>query len=105
MTVRNLTEAHALCLKNANGKAGMPDPSVPLTWDRETVSTIVTHCGRYRIVKTQDGARGVFAYDGYTTAGAIGPARHICGPFVTPKECRDAVQDFHRGTPMQGRLT
>lgn len=78
--------------------------ALTLKWDRETMNTMVSDCGNYRISKSQDGERGVFAYSAFTVPGPHGPSRKIAGPFVTPKECRDAVQDFINGMPMQADL-
>jgi hypothetical protein len=76
-----------------------------LEWNRETMNTLVTSCGRFRIHKAQDSKRETFDYTAYTIPGAGGPARKVAGPYLTPKECRDAVQDFVNGEPMQADLT
>ena len=58
---RTIEEASAICARNANGKTGAIDPRKPLEWDRETATTIITTCGRYRLNKKfsePDGAEG-----------------------------------------------
>src|SRR5258706_14665689 len=75
-----------------------------LTWDRRTANTIVSSCGRFLISKAQDGAGGV-DYSAFTAPGGpTNPGRKIAGPFLTAKECREAVQDYVNGEPMQQDL-
>jgi hypothetical protein len=98
---RTLEEAHQICKRNANGKTGERDPKIPLQWDRETVTTIVSDCGRYRIsrryVKDED-LEGWFL-------SSISPPKHIAGPFLLPKDARDAAQRHANGEPLQADLS
>jgi hypothetical protein len=75
-----------------------------LTWDRRTATTMISTCGRFLIAKAMDGAGGV-DYTAFSAPGAHDRGRKICGPFLTAKECRDAVQDYVNGMPMQADLT
>lgn len=76
-----------------------------LTWDRRTATTMISTCGRFLIAKATDGAGGV-DYTAFTAPGGPkDPGRKVCGPFMTAKECRDAVQDYVNGEPMQADLT
>ena len=76
-----------------------------LTWDRRTESTIISSCGRFLIAKQKDGEKA-YDYTAFTAPGGPSdPGRKICGPFVTAKECRDAVQAYVDGEPMQADLS
>lgn len=76
----------------------------PLEWNRETANTMTSTCHRYRIVKHSDG-KDTFEYSLWTIATPTQAPKKITGPFVTPKECRDAAQDYVNGEPMQADLS
>ena len=97
-------ELRAKIQRNKPQHQQQPTEAKPLVWERSTMNTIVTTCGRFLIHKAQDVDSNTFDYSGYIPAGPHGPARKICGPFITPKECRDAVQDYVNGQPMQADL-
>jgi hypothetical protein len=99
-----MDEIRAKIKRNFPKEAQSRREALPLQWTRETGTTMVTSCGNYRICKYEDGARDVFAYFAFTVPTPTSAARKIAGPFVTPKECRDAVQDFVNGMPMQADL-
>jgi hypothetical protein len=76
----------------------------PLVWNRETATTIVTSCGTYRInrmyVKDED-TQGYFVQLAPTpTAGA----KHLAGPFLIPRDAREAAQMHADGLPLQADL-
>ncbi len=100
MKPRTIEELSAVCRRNANGKTGAPDPRAALTWDRETATTITSSCGRYRIskryVKEED-------LEGYFLS-SCSPPKHIAGPFLFPKDAREAAQRHARGEPLQADL-
>jgi hypothetical protein len=75
-----------------------------LEWNRETANTITSACGRYRIVKHSDGAQ-TFEYSVWSIASTTQAPKKITGPFVTPKEAREAAQDHANGMPMQADLS
>lgn len=76
-----------------------------LEWHHETMHTLTTSCGTYRISRMEDPQnRGVFGYELSFAATATSPPKHISGPFLTPKEARDAAQRYHAGEPLQADL-
>jgi hypothetical protein len=76
----------------------------PLVWNRETATTIVSSCGTYRInrmyVKDED-CQGYFVQLSPTPTAA---AKHIAGPFLLPRDARDAAQMHADGLPLQADL-
>ena len=72
----------------------------PLTWDRETATSITSSCGGYRIdkryVKDED-LEGFFL-------SSCSPPKHIAGPFLLPRDARDAAERHVRGEPLQADL-
>ena len=96
-----IDEVRAKIRKNFPKEGGSRDGT--LKWDRETATSMVSSCGRYRIGKASDG-KGTFDYSAFTVPGPAGASRKIAGPYLTAKECRDAVQDFVNGEPMQAHL-
>ena len=100
MPARTIEEARQICRRNANGHTGEPDRKRPLEWDRETATTITSSCGRYRIskryVKDED-------TEGYFLS-ATSPPKHIAGPFLLPRDARDAAQCHANGEPLQADL-
>jgi hypothetical protein len=76
-----------------------------LQWNRETAHTIVSECRTYRISKMEDPQnKGVFGYALSLVATPTSPNRHLCGPFLHPKDARDAAQRHHDGLPLQADL-
>lgn len=76
----------------------------PLVWNRETATTIVSSCGTYRInriyVKDED-TQGYFLQLCPTpTAGS----KHLAGPFLIPRDAREAAQMHADGLPLQADL-
>ena len=76
----------------------------PLVWNRETATTIVTSCGTYRInrmyVKDED-TQGYFLQLSQTPTAA---AKHLAGPFLIPRDAREAAQMHADGLPLQADL-
>lgn len=104
MRARTIEEARAICRRNAKGKTGERDPKAPLEWDRETMTTIITTCGRYRLNKKfspDDGAEGWFLELCPTPTSA---AKHIAGPFLLPRDGRHAAQLHANGHALQADL-
>jgi hypothetical protein len=75
-----------------------------LAWNRETVNTITSECGRYRIsrmyVKDED-CEGYFLS---TIATPTSASKHIAGPFLIPRDAREAAQMHADGIPIQADL-
>ncbi len=97
---RTIEEASAICARNANGKTGAPDPRRPLEWDRETANSITSNCGRYRITKRyvkDEDTEGFFL-------SSTSPPKHLAGPFLLPRDARDAAQRHANGEPLQADL-
>jgi hypothetical protein len=77
----------------------------PLVWNRETATTIVSECRRYRIskmyVKDED-------LEGYFLSSVATPTqapKHIAGPFLLPRDAREAAQMHADGVPLQADLS
>lgn len=76
-----------------------------LEWNRETMSTIVTSCGTYRIAKMEDPMNtGVYGYSLMLTPTPTASPKHLCGPFLIPKDAREAAQRHADGLPLQADL-
>jgi hypothetical protein len=77
----------------------------PLAWNRETMTTIVSECRTYRISKMEDPQnKGVYGYTLTLVATPTSPNRHLCGPLLLPKDCREAAQRHKDGLPLQADL-
>ncbi len=100
MKARTIEEASAICTRNANGKTGERDPRRPLTWDRETINTLVSDCGRYRLIRRHVEEVGT---EGWFVA-LCDPPRHLSGPYLRPEAAREAAQMHARGEPIQADL-
>jgi len=76
----------------------------PLVWNRETATTIVSSCGTYRInrmfVKAEE-TEGYFLQLAPTPTAA---AKHLAGPFLIPRDAREAAQMHADGLPLQADL-
>jgi hypothetical protein len=100
-----LAEASAICKRNAHGKSGTSTPDHPLEWNRETMHTITSRCHTYRIVKQEDPKNeGIFGYSLTLAATPTSAPKHLCGPFLYPKDARDAAERHRRGEPLQADL-
>jgi hypothetical protein len=76
-----------------------------LTWNRETATTIVSSCGTYRISRKEDpGNKGLWGYALELSQTPTAKARHLCGPMVLAKDCREAAQRHLEGLPLQADL-
>lgn len=76
-----------------------------LEWNRETGTTIITSCGTYRIsklyVKDED-------LEGYFLSLAATPTsapKHLSGPFLLPRDAREAADRHVNGEPLQADLS
>jgi hypothetical protein len=77
----------------------------PLAWNRETMHTIISSCGTYRIVKQEDPLnKGVYGYSLQLAATPLSLPKHLCGPFLHPKDAREAGQRHLEGQPLQADL-
>ncbi len=76
-----------------------------LTWDRENASSIISSCGVYRIsklyVKDEDCEGYVLSLRSTPTSAP----RHLSGPFLFPRDARDAAQRHADGEPLQADLS
>ena len=76
-----------------------------LVWNRETAHTLITSCATYRISKMEDPKnKGLFGYALSLAPTATSAAKHLCGPLVTAKDCREAAQRHVDGEPLQADL-
>lgn len=76
-----------------------------LVWNRETVHSLITSCATYRISKMEDPHNpGLYGYALSLAATPTSAAKHLCGPFITAKECREAAQRHMNGEPLQANL-
>jgi hypothetical protein len=76
-----------------------------LAWNRETATTIVSQCRTYRICRQfvkEDGAEGYFLT---LCATPTAPNRHLSGPFLLPRDAREAAQRHADGIPLQADLS
>lgn len=90
--------------RNMPGQTQSAKPKC-LEWSRETAMSIVSTCGKYRIAKMEDPANpGIFGYGLALAATSTSPPRHISGPFLLPKDARDAAEDHRNGIPLQADL-
>ena len=75
-----------------------------LSWNRETATTVISNCGTYRINRMfvkADETEGYFLQLAPTPTSA---ARHLAGPFLIPRDARQAAQDHANGIPLQADL-
>jgi hypothetical protein len=105
VSAMTIEAAHAICTRNANGKTGSELPDGPIEWNRETMHTITSRCHTYRIVKQEDPKNaGIFGYSLTLSATATSPPKHLCGPFLLPRDARDAAERHRHGEPLQADL-
>lgn len=78
---------------------------IPLRWNRETMHTMTSECRTYRISKMEDPQNpGVFGYELSLPATPTSAPKHLAGPFLIPKDARDAAEAHRRGEPLQADL-
>lgn len=78
---------------------------IQLEWNRETSNTMITSCYTYRIVKQEDPQnKGCFGYSLQLAATPTSAPKHLCGPFLIPRDARDAAQRHYNGEPLQADL-
>lgn len=86
-------------------KGSTPRSDRELQWERETASTIVSLCGRYRISKMEDPKNpGIFGFGLALCATPTSAPKHLSGPFFSAKDAREAAQAHLRGEPLQADL-
>jgi hypothetical protein len=84
--------------------AAKPKPKT-LQWNRETMHTMITSCGTYRIAKQEDPTNaGCYCFSLSLALTPTSGARHLCGPFLIPKDAREAAQRHADGLPLQADL-
>lgn len=77
----------------------------PLEWQRETMNTIVSTCGTYRIVKREDPTNaGVYGYTLQLAPTPTSAPKSLTGPLFLPKDAREAAQMHKDGVPLQANL-
>lgn len=103
MPTLTLEQVRAKIRRNYNPDA-KPQPKI-LVWNHETMHTMVTSCGTYRISKQEDPQNpGCFGFSLSLAPTQQAAARHLCGPFMIPKDARDAAQRHCDGIPLQADL-
>jgi len=75
-----------------------------LLWERETTTSIIETTGKYRIVKREDPDLQVIGYSLELCATPTSAPKHLCGPFLLPRDARDAAQRHYEGLPLQADL-
>lgn len=75
-----------------------------LTWDRETITTIKSSCGRYRISKQYVKEEDCEGYFLSLCATPTSAPKHLSGPFLLPRDAREAAQLHASGEPLQADL-
>jgi len=76
-----------------------------LEWNRATATTILSGCGTYMIYKQEDPTNpGIWGYSVSLCPTPTSEARHLSGPFLLPKDARQAAQDHANGIPLQATL-
>jgi hypothetical protein len=98
-----LEEVRAKIRKNFP-QAGSDAKRQKLLWDWETARTIIDSTGTYRITKKMDEEVNVVAYSLELCATPTSPPKHLCGPFLLPRDARDAAQRHANGEPLQADL-
>jgi hypothetical protein len=69
------------------------------------MTTIVSECRTYRISKMEDPQnKGIYGYSLSLCATPTAPNIHLCGPFLIPKDAREAAQRHKDGQPLQADL-
>lgn len=76
-----------------------------LTWDRETVTTIKSSCGTYRISRQYVEDEDCEGYFLSLCATSTSAPKHLSGPFLLPRDARDAAQRHSQGEPLQADLS
>jgi hypothetical protein len=98
--MKTLEQVREQIRKNFPQGTGQRSRCAPITWNRETGTTIVSSCGRYRIsrryVKDED-------TEGYFLS-SCSPPKHISGPYLIPRDAREAAQAHANGEPLQADL-
>lgn len=83
-----------------NFPKGAIKPHGKLSWSRETINSITSDCGRYRIseryVKDED-TKGFFL-------SSCSSPKHISGPYLIARDAREAAQMHANGEPLQADL-
>jgi hypothetical protein len=88
-----------------NFPQGPSSPKRTLVWNRETAHTLITTCATYRISKMEDPKnKGLIGYALSLAPTPTSKAKHLCGPLVTAKDCREAAQRHANGEPLQADL-
>ena len=75
-----------------------------LTWNRETATTIVSECRRYRIAKMYVKDEDLEGYFLSSVATPTSAPKHLAGPFLLPRDAREAAQMHADGVPIQAPL-
>jgi hypothetical protein len=102
--VRTLEEIRQK-IRNNFPKEAQSRREIRLEWNRESMNTVVSTCRTYRISKVEDAHnKGVFGYALSLVATPTSANRHLSGPFLIPRDARDAAQRHADGLPLQADL-
>lgn len=104
MSALTLEQVRAKIKRNFPDQSGSAKQKL-LEWNRETMNTVITSCGTYRIVKREDPQNeGVYGYTVELAPTPTSGPKHVYGPVLHPKDARQAAQDHANGLPMQAML-
>jgi hypothetical protein len=76
-----------------------------LEWDRESATTIKSSCGTYRICRVFHKGDDAEGFNVTLCATPTAPNRHLSGPFLLPRDAREAAQRHADGIPLQADLS
>src|SRR5271168_1158593 len=103
MPTLTLEEVRSRIRGNFPSGQSAPRPKF-LTWDRETASTIKSSCGTYRICRRYVKDEDLEGYFLTLCATPTAPNIHLSGPFLLPRDAREAAQLHADGQPLQADL-
>jgi hypothetical protein len=84
--------------------AGSDAKRQKLQWDHETARTMIDATGTYRITKKMDEELNVTGYWVELCATSTSAPRSLSGPYLMPRDARDAAQAHKDGLPLQADL-
>jgi hypothetical protein len=75
-----------------------------LLWNRESLTTLISNCGTYRISRISDSETETIAYFVELAPTPTSAPKRIAGPYKIAKDARHAAQCHADGIAMQADL-